>query len=144
MKKVYIITTGSYSDYSIRGVYSTRKKAEASLVLFENNYEYPRVEEHILDAVAPIPKGYNAYHVFMDVDGNTKSTHEVEFENLGEFENGATEGFGYKRVGSTSVREGVRFNVVGRDLKHAIKIANEKRVQLIADNSWNRLVANAY
>jgi hypothetical protein len=46
MDKVYIITYGDYSDYSICAVFSTRDKAEEHIQQHGNTF---RIEEHLLD-----------------------------------------------------------------------------------------------
>jgi hypothetical protein len=46
MDKVYIITYGSYSDYSICAVFSTIDKAEEYIQQHGNTF---RIEEHLLD-----------------------------------------------------------------------------------------------
>jgi hypothetical protein len=46
MDKVYIITYGDYSDYSICAVFSTRDKAEEYVQQHGNTF---RIEEHLLD-----------------------------------------------------------------------------------------------
>lgn len=46
MDKVYIITHGDYSDYSICAVFSTRDKAEEYVQQHGNTF---RIEEHLLD-----------------------------------------------------------------------------------------------
>ena len=46
MDKVYIITYGNYSDYSICAVFSTKDKAEEYVQQHGNTF---RIEEHLLD-----------------------------------------------------------------------------------------------
>lgn len=46
MDRVYIITYGNYSDYSICAVFSTRDKAEDYIQQHGNTF---RIEEHLLD-----------------------------------------------------------------------------------------------
>lgn len=46
MDKVYIITYGNYSDYSICAVFSTRDKAEEYIQQHGSTF---RIEEHLLD-----------------------------------------------------------------------------------------------
>lgn len=46
MDKVYIITYGDYSDYTICAVFSTRDKAEEYIQQHGNTF---RIEEHLLD-----------------------------------------------------------------------------------------------
>lgn len=60
MKKIYIITAGSYSDYRIECCFSTKAKAEEYLKLIKENlanedtdmwgYSDCRIEEYILDS----------------------------------------------------------------------------------------------
>jgi hypothetical protein len=47
MNKIYIVTSGSYSDYQINAVFSTRELAQKYVDKFEST-DY-RVEEHELD-----------------------------------------------------------------------------------------------
>ena len=46
---IYIVTHGDYSDYTIKGVFSTEEDAEA----FRNYYNYDYVEDHGLDQKLP-------------------------------------------------------------------------------------------
>ena len=50
--KIYVVTTGCYSDYSIVGVCST-------------------IEEYNVDEFPERPKGMYPFHVKMDRDGNS-------------------------------------------------------------------------
>ncbi len=43
---VYIVTSGDYSDYQIRGVFLDREKADAYLTLIDKGYESSQVEVH--------------------------------------------------------------------------------------------------
>ena len=59
--KVYVVTTGEYSDYTIRGIFSTRKAAEDAVAAME---VYPSasccepnpIEEYELDEYKPFEK----------------------------------------------------------------------------------------
>lgn len=46
---IYIVTHGDYSDYTIKGVFSTEEDAEA----FRNYYNYDYVEDHELNQELP-------------------------------------------------------------------------------------------
>lgn len=59
MKIVYLVTCGEYSDYDIKGPFSTRELAEAYIAKMKENdrgaaegwYNHvPRIEEYYLDA----------------------------------------------------------------------------------------------
>lgn len=49
MEKVFIVTSGEYSDYDIKAVFSTREKAEAYINAKGTDY-YWEVEEWDVDA----------------------------------------------------------------------------------------------
>lgn len=49
-KKIYIVTSGSYSDYRIERVFSTKEKAEEFLDGVDDNYE---LEEYDIDKDVP-------------------------------------------------------------------------------------------
>jgi hypothetical protein len=50
-KSIYVLTTGSYSDYMIIGVYSTIEYAEEAMRRYDllNPYDGSEIEEFILD-----------------------------------------------------------------------------------------------
>jgi hypothetical protein len=51
---LYVVTTGSYSDYSIHSIYSTREKAEAVVALLGDerlDCDNPAIKEYELDAL---------------------------------------------------------------------------------------------
>lgn len=48
--KVYLLSTGDYSDYTVLGVYSSREKAEAEKAFFERPYEVSWMEGMKQDA----------------------------------------------------------------------------------------------
>lgn len=54
--KVYILTSGCYSDYSIVSVYLDKEKAEAAAELFnrKDRYAYCSVEEYTLEEDLPV------------------------------------------------------------------------------------------
>lgn len=59
--KVYVVTTGEYSDYTIRGIFSTRKAAEdaiAAMKVYPPAYccEPNPIEEYELDEYKPFEK----------------------------------------------------------------------------------------
>ena len=56
---IYVLTEGSYSDYHIVGVYSTKELAEEAQSL----YEYSQIEEYDLDNIPEHPPGMIAWFV---------------------------------------------------------------------------------
>ena len=51
--KVYLITTGSYSDYTVRAVTESKERAIALRDLFSKYGDYTDIEEFILDEARP-------------------------------------------------------------------------------------------
>lgn len=126
MGKIYIVTEGSYSDYHIVGTFSTKEKAEehSLLVLGEERQFYDaKVEEWDIDEIVDHPKGMFFYNVVMTKDGKTQECKNVGCE--------------YKNTDAPyGDNANFSFYMWARDEKHAIKIANERRTQLIALNQW--------
>lgn len=65
--KVYVVTTGEYSDYTIRGIFSTKEGAEKAIAAME---VYPPaycssvnpIEEYELDEYKPFEKSLTLYY----------------------------------------------------------------------------------
>jgi len=134
--KVYVATSGAYSDYHINAVFSTKENAERYNKIhgsgdFEDIEEF-EVDEDIALMNRIRDEKITIYLVCMDRDGNVKET-KKELPCLYLMENILA-----------SKREHVLYAdcmdmyVIAKDEKHAIKIVNEKRVQLIANNEWNK------
>lgn len=49
MAKVYVVTSGVYSDYRINCVFATREAAEKYCATWEYKYDEPRIEEYELE-----------------------------------------------------------------------------------------------
>lgn len=69
MTTIYLVTSGSYSDYCIRAIFSTREAAEAYIADYNHGAGWPEigVEEWPLDA--PREELYGAYVATIDERG---------------------------------------------------------------------------
>jgi hypothetical protein len=151
MTKVYVVTKGSYSDFHVDQIFSSKEKAENYIKLVNNKYNvYSHVnsdiEEYELDPDTTLPKSLHKfktfYHVEMDRDGNTISCHHEGYdvfkpedsqehyrlwlrkdynEETGKFE------YPYTLNG---------YDVNANDEKHAIKKMGEKRQYLLRIGKW--------
>lgn len=132
---VFLVTDGSYSDYHVMGVYSTRAKARHAAKLYGVKNS---IEEFVLDAVPDAPPGKYRWRVHMDRDGNTAKTETVTVQ--GRLDIDFEPGIGSSRWDSGGNRSGVgpciAFNVWAATKAAAIKIANERRAALIAESGW--------
>ena len=128
MKTIYIVTQGSYSDYHIVSVFSTRELAEKFIELQPPpGYDEYEIEEYYLDQnVKQIKSGLRLYKVTMKRDGESSADlaqYDEEYMMLKQLWWG--------------VREVILdCHVYAKDERHAVKIANEKRAQMIASGEW--------
>jgi hypothetical protein len=132
MNKVYMVSDGSYSDYSVLGIYSTRELAERAREVLNAGND---IEEMELDAIPETPPGLLAWWVNMAENGDIKQ---------GPHRQGPTDGhetrwriqFGYADVAPTAF-----FTLWARDADHAIKIAADKRRGLMVTGEWQAVFA---
>lgn len=61
MKTIYVLTEGSYSDYHIIGVYSTKELAQKAQFL----YQHSEIEEYSLDNIPDSPPNMKAWSVYV-------------------------------------------------------------------------------
>ena len=136
MKKIYIVTSGSYSDYNIQGVFSTHKKAEK----VANAYSDCNIEEWDVDTLFSIArKGLVRFYINMERDGEVLSSGkcgspynaEEEIETTAEVEQEYTHTYGYVEPAHLHVK------CWARNEKHAIKIASEHLAMTIARGDWD-------
>ena len=121
--KLYLVAAGEYSDYHLCGIYSTLDKAEYAKKLYDAN----EIEEYTLDEIPAHPKGMLLYSVAMKPDGNDSRVYQRDASE-------AEDAYEWKSYGKS---ERFEFQMWARDEEHAIKIANERRAQLIANNLIN-------
>lgn len=124
--KVYIVTEGKYSDRRNIGVFTTLDAANAT---------GGDVEEWFLDNIAGAPGHYSFFQIYMDREGNVRSSRVTEYygkppANPHFIKSGWTIFWGIEMRGC------LECSVWAKDLIHAVKIVNERRAQLIAENKW--------
>lgn len=123
MNMVYVVTDGHYSDYRVVGICSTLEKANRLRELYNCKND---IKEMALDDLPDVPPGLYAFVVVMDQDGNVRYSRR---EGCDVMQNN------WKWAPYCDGKN-VAFYVWARDDRHAIKIANEQRIQLIANNQW--------
>lgn len=121
MSKIYVVTSGSYSDFGIEGVFSTEELAKEWVGDLDNRYD---IREYELDDFTLAPKaGYAVWMRFED--GSVRETHFNEvtddmFSKIILYSKNMVyknEILGYFR---------------GKDIQQGIKALNEMRVQIKA------------
>ena len=125
IKKIWVVTSGDYSDYSISCVFSTKKLAK--LFIKEKDNDRYRLEEYTLNfpnvVLDKLRNGYKRYETSMAKDGfvnECKITTEIDDRDYFMGNNNLLYNFTWSK-----------------STKHAIKITNEVRVQLIANKVIN-------
>lgn len=125
MTKVYMVTDGSYSDYRVLGIYSTKAKAEKAKVLFNADNDVDPIE---LDATPEVPPGMLRWVVEMDRNGNVK---DVSRETC---EYHSSHASVWKPFDKDVTY--LRAAIWAKDEEHAVKVANEWRTRIVANNLW--------
>jgi len=122
--KIYVVFNGYYSDRHVVGVCSTKELAERLAVLTTEAWDKSDWAVYDVDVIPECPVGLLPYDVVMDRRGGVKSCNRdsaIGFKP-------DTEYYGEDNLMS--------FYMWAKDEEHAVKIANERRTQLIAMNIW--------
>ena len=139
IKTIYAVSAGNCSDYHIVAVFSSKKLAENFMLSVKSDH-YNDIEEYQLDPPAAdlIKRGYSVWTVYMLKDGTTEQAWRTDSCNIidGKEQHviwGRTKAPAYK---GKNVPDILTSSVWAKTEKQAIKIVNEKRVQMIANNEW--------
>lgn len=140
MKSIWVIEQGSYSDYRVVGVFSSEKNAQTVLQHLKDEYESPSIAEWELDpGVEELNKGYTCWVGEMLKDGTVERCEPIELDYYRLCKSlyiwRRSEASAFKGRGLLDCLTGT---VLAKDQKHAIKIFNEYRTQLLANNKWDK------
>ncbi len=134
MTTVYLVTTGEYSDYQVRGVYSSEERAGEVVKL----YSSATIETYELDVQPAHPTGKLWFEVQMKRDGSVEGCQHLGIdarEYVPENQDLVCEQT-YHLADGEHRYDWMSFEMWARDKEHAVKIANERRASLIAANLW--------
>jgi len=129
LQAVFLVTRGDYSDYRVCAVFTEKALAEKYIDSFKgNSYEQFRIENYTLNPYQyELKNDYKPFFLRMTKEGNCTEIN-VKDSSYG-FEDEDID-FGF------DVNKNMYISIFAKDETHAIKVANEKRVQLIAENRW--------
>lgn len=131
-KTVWMVASGSYSDYGVDGIFSTKESAQDYIDAFTSEYTaefHPPLEMEIDPGNTTFHKmGRVVYNLCISREGNTSDIRRYDNNTLRNNEFVA----GYCH----SKPELLIVTCWATDEKHAAKIANEIRVQKIANGEW--------
>jgi len=130
MKKIYILTEGSYSDYHIVGVAEDKETAE----LLSEKWDCG-IEEYNINTIedAKYIQNKTLYEVTMWKNGNS----EVKKDSYGTSDAYPEPTFRIWGGVCCGIETIVDINCWADSPEHAVKIANEKRAELIATGRWD-------
>jgi hypothetical protein len=129
--KIYVITSGEYSDYNINCVFSTRQLAEAYVEKY--SAEEMRIEEYELDTEQMrLNDPRKNYRVRIYKNGDAEAQEGVMVDEDDDEE----DDYFYQSLWNDPINLYLQFVCLADSKEHAIKIANEKRIQHIANNTW--------
>lgn len=133
MDKVYIITYGVYSDYSICAVFSTRNKAEEYVQQHGSTF---RIEEHLLDEKVEQSEIWGVEIGLL--------SHEIkQCESCSDsWSSGRVDKFKVLEPAFHNMEWSVKMFLRADSMNRAIKVANERVAQIVANR--NILYAGAF
>ena len=135
--KVFLITSGTYEDYSIACICSTPEKAAEAVKLFEES----KIEEYEMDAIPEHPQGLFPYHVVMATNGEfmveVANASMVKSMEVIKIPQRLSTSEVLNRMPEYCQAHGT-FYLWAKHEQDAVRIANEIRLQLIVENKWMR------
>jgi hypothetical protein len=136
---IYIVTAGTYSDYGIHAVFTDEELADAYVAAFKSSDDMriEPMEENPHEVF--LKAGCIAFVVKMDIEGNTLLVKRDDDYHLRTYKENyiIQESLWVPGNGPRNERKDIlhiEMHVFAKDDKHAVKIVNEKRGQLIASN----------
>jgi hypothetical protein len=134
MKKIYIVTSGYYSDYGINAVFSTKELAEKYINNFDKTEQYPygdfNIEEWELNPNKEhLKQNRKYYFVRMEKNGDIK-----------EIEEGGGNGETIQNSEISFTYDKTLMNVFcyADSKEHAVKIAGERRTYILFNDLWGK------
>lgn len=131
MNKVFVVTSGTYSDYSIDSIFTTRELAQSFIDSFNSEWNTMEIEEWDLDP--------NKNHInqkrkpyFLRINKNG----DVSDLELSDNASGFKQDMPQAEISYTRDLEWMNIKCFARNKNHAVKIAGEIRAQILANNSW--------
>lgn len=140
-RTIYAVSSGSYSDYRVNALFSTRAKAEEFRQVVPDG-DYNDIEEYEMDppTVDLLRRGYSPWHVLMRRDGQVERADKKDISIYG-VEVDATPRLWKRSIAPAyagkNIPDVLMCDVWAKNEKSAIKVANERRTRFIASGEWD-------
>ena len=139
--KVYVVTSGEYSDFGIEQIFSTKEKAEEFIRIqteYADRYFNEEINEYELDPEIKVPysghKFKYFYYISMDKEGNVIDRRKSGHLNILEPEKSEESLYLHNYMSDKGILLTGEINA--NSMEHAIKIMGEIRTRLLAQNKW--------
>ena len=116
--KVYVVTSGSYSDYRIEEIFERKENAEALATVLSDGNE---VEEWEINKRKVVP----LWSIWMKRNGDLDDEYGTPYADTGD-----------KESIYCYDDDSIRFAVLADSLERAIKVASERRAIILSCNFW--------
>jgi hypothetical protein len=126
MTIIYVVTSGSYSDYGIEAVFTDKNLAEKYLEAFRKNRSFSEmsIEEWPANPLGPeLRQGYYPFLVRMSKEGSAVDIRP------------ASSSYGFERVSDKTgfdLNLNMYTHIFAKDPEHAVKVAAERHAQIAA------------
>ena len=118
-------------NYGIDAIFDTKELAQAFINSFNDKYnDFNDIEEYGLNpSELDLKANRKAFNLVMDKDGN--------LQRIEHSYSAYSHKYGLE-ISFTNKKDFMNVNCFADDEKHAVKIANEKRTEILALNRWGQ------
>ena len=130
MKIMYVVTAGEYSDYGIEAMFDEESLAKAYIASVKSSgYQEMRIETYNLNPhEKQLRLGYKSYLVRMTKDGICPELYQSE----------RAPDDGENNTPFFDNKQNLVMYVFAKDEQHALKIVNERRIEIKAFKKWGK------
>ncbi len=131
-KKIYIVTSGEYSDYGIDAVFSSKELAK-KYIKFKSRvssayYDCAHIEEYILDELPKYPPNKNHYIVILQL--MTGYLVDIYLTNTN-----SDKDLCYEVIKTSTGVKNLQVYCWAKDEEHAKRIAYDTRTKILAEGA---------
>ncbi len=138
MNTVWVIEQGTYSDYRVVGVYNSKEKADrVAEWMNKDAYDEASVSEWPLNpAAVELNAGMQQFSVRMLRNGDVEMVQLYESRYATANDHGIWRRSEARAYHGKNAEDCLSSTVWATDEKHAVKIVNERRIQMLASGEW--------
>ena len=138
MDKVYVVTSGEYSDFGIDAIFATEELAQIfvdSFAVDDRSRELNITEWTLNPNEKYLKQNRNPYFLQINKKGDIRDICACESDRVNLFRTEISDA----KIHFTKDLEWMNIACFANNEEHAVKIASEKRSQILAANLWGVL-----